>query len=101
MKRILYLTLTAVLFARASTVLAAGDDPLVEKRKTYSKSYTVGSNEKISLDNSFGEMKLSTWDKNEVKVDITIVAKAATEGKAQEILNKIRIEDGKNSSGTY
>lgn len=101
MKRILYLTLTAVLFARASTVLAAGDDPLVEKRKTYSKSYTVGSSEKISLNNSFGEMKMSTWDKNEVKVDITIVAKAATEEKAQEILDKIRIEDGKNSSGVY
>ena len=101
MKKILYITLTVILFTWSFTALAAGDDPLVEKKKTYSKSYTVGSNEKISLNNSFGEMKFSTWDKNEVKVDIVIVAKAATEEKAQEILNKIRIEDGKNSGGVY
>lgn len=101
MKKILYITLTVILFTWSSGALAAGNDPLVEKKKTYSKSYTVGSNEKISLNNSFGEMKFSTWNKNEVKVDIVIIAKAATEEKAQEILNKIHIEDGKNSSGVY
>ncbi len=102
MKRIVYIAFTAILFSwSAGATVLASNDPLVEKRKNYSKSYAVGSNERIMLNNSFGEMKINTWDKNEVKVDITIIAKAATDEKAQEILNKIRIEDGKNSDGVY
>ena len=76
-------------------------DPVVEKRKSYSKSYAVSNNDRIKLENSFGEMKFNTWDKNEIKVDVTIIAKSATAEKAQEILDNIRIEDGKNGDGVY
>lgn len=76
-------------------------DPVIEKTKTYSKSYTVSKSDKIKLENSFGEMKLNTWGKQEVKVEVTIVAKAASAEKAQEILDKIRIEDGKTAEGVY
>lgn len=96
----LYVLITGLLLTLSISAWAISD-PHVEKRKSYSKSYTVGSNEKISLENSFGEMKLNTWDKNEVKVDVTIISKASTDEKAQEILDKIRIEDGKNGDGVY
>lgn len=79
----------------------ATTDPVVEKRKSYSKSYAVNNNDRIKLENSFGEMKFKTWDKNEIKVDVTIIAKSATAEKAQEILDNIRIEDGKNGDGVY
>ena len=79
----------------------ASDDPKVEKKKTYSKSYPVSSGDKITLNNQFGEMKLVTWDKNEVKVDVNITAKADDDSRAQQILDKITIEDGKNSNGVY
>ena len=79
----------------------ANEDPKVEKKKTYSKSYAVGTNDKISLSNQFGEMKINTWDKNEVKVDVSITAKADDDKRAQEILDKITIEDGKSSGGVY
>lgn len=79
----------------------ATTDPVVEKRKSYSKSYAVNNNDHIKLENSFGEMKFNTWDKNEIKVDVTIIAKSATAEKAQEILDNIRIEDGKNGDGVY
>lgn len=79
----------------------ATTDPVVEKRKSYSKSYAVNNNDRIKLENSFGEMKFNTWDKNEIKVDVTIIAKSATAEKAQEILDNIRIEDGKNGDGVY
>jgi len=76
-------------------------DPVIEKTKTYFKSYNITRNDKITLENSFGEMKLNTWEKQEVKVEVTIVAKAASSEKAQEILDKIRIEDGKTTEGVY
>ncbi len=86
--------------ALASTAVA-NEEPKVEKKKTYSKSYPVSGNEKISLYNQFGEMKITTWDKNEVKVDVSITAKADDDKRAQEILDKITIEDGKGSGGVY
>src|ERR1700730_1660471 len=79
----------------------ANEEPKVEKKKTYSKSYPVSSSEKISISNQFGEMKLTTWDKNEVKVDVNITAKADDEQRAKQILDKISIEDGKGSGGVY
>lgn len=84
-----------------SNTAIAGEEPKIEKKKSYSKSYNVGSGEKVSFDNRFGELKITTWDKNEVKVDVTMTGKANTDERAQEILNGIRIEDGKNGSGVF
>ena len=84
-----------------SNTVFAEDDPKVERKKNYSKSYDVGANDKVSFDNRFGELKITTWNKNEVKVDVTMTSKANTDARAQEILDRIKIEDGKNSSGVY
>lgn len=74
------------------------NEPKFKKSKTYSKSYPLGSSDKINLNNQFGEMKLVTWDKNEIKVDISITGKSDEEKRAQEILDNISIEDGKSGS---
>ena len=50
-------------------------EPKFKKQKSYTKSYNVSSGDRITLDNQFGEMKLITWDRNEVKVDVSISAK--------------------------
>jgi hypothetical protein len=84
-----------------SAVSANPGNPLVEKRKTYSKSYTLSGSDRVSLSNQFGEMKIMTWDKNEIKVDITIVTKASSEDVAQNILDRINIEDGKSGGEVF
>jgi hypothetical protein len=96
-------SLSFVLALFVAGPLFAGDegDLKVEKQKTYSKSYAVSSSDRISFDNRFGELKITTWDKNEVKVDITMIGKANTEDVAQEVLDRISIDDGKNGSGVY
>lgn len=95
----------SALFALLLTVGAKASvttpDAESEKSKTYSKSYTVSSGDKVSLDNSFGEMKISTWNKNEVKVDVSITVKASTDAYAQKLLDVISIEDGKNGSEIF
>ena len=85
----------------ATTMAWANNDPLIEKKKTYSKSYNITSKDKLTLENSFGEMKLITWEKNEIKVDVSITAKGGTEERAQQILDNISIEDGKNNNGVF
>lgn len=77
------------------------EEPKVEKKKTYTKSYNVNSSDKISFTNQFGELKINTWDRNEVKATVTITAEASTDEKAQTILDYIVIEDGKNNDGVF
>jgi hypothetical protein len=77
------------------------EDPLVEKKKTYTKSYTVSNNDNITFNNQFGELQLNTWDKNEVKVTVTITAEASTDERAQAILDQISIDDGKGNDGVF
>lgn len=71
-------------------------EPKFKKTKSYSKSYVLSSSDKVSLYNQFGEMKIVTWEKNEVKVDVTITGKSDDEARSQEILERISITDSKN-----
>jgi len=84
------------------TVVTAQDkekwEPKFKKTKNYSKSYSFSGSDKLVLNNQFGEMKLVTWDKNEVKLDATITGKSDDEQRAQEILDRISINDSKDGS---
>src|SRR5215216_5774026 len=78
---------------------AKSDDS--EKKKTYTKSYSISSSDEISIENKFGETKLVTWSNNEVKVDVEITTKASTDERAQQLLDAISIEDGKSGNSVY
>jgi len=91
--------MTAALLLVTCTWLFAGDGPDTEKRKTYSKSYPVGASDKVSINNQFGQVKISTWTKSEVKVDVTIIVTGNNEEKLQDILDDISIQDAKTSEG--
>ena len=93
---IFFITLTAVLPAYSQDTR---QEAKFKKQKSYTKSYNVSSGDRISLDNQFGEMKLITWDKNEVKVDVSITGSSDEEARAQQIVDRISIQDEKNSSG--
>ncbi len=90
-----YMLASALLLVGSISLLAA-DEPGVEKKKTYSKSYALDANDKVNINNQFGEVKIVTWNKNEVKVDVSITAKASTDERAQAILDNISIADNKN-----
>jgi hypothetical protein len=90
-----------LLYTLLLAVGATAGEPAVVKKKTYSKTYTVSTNEKVSFNNKFGELRINTWDKNEVKVDVTITAEAKTDETAQRILDHVSIEDGKKDGGVY
>ena len=62
-------------------------EPKFKKTKSYTKSHNLGGSDKVSLANQFGEMKLVTWDKNEIKVDVTIFGKSDDEKRASQRRN--------------
>jgi len=79
----------------------AGTDDGVEKKKNISKSYNVGGSDKLSIDNSFGDVVINTWDKKEFKVDVEIYAKAKTEEQAQKILDKIKVDESQSGGEVW
>jgi hypothetical protein len=69
------------------------------KNKSVNKSYSVSSSDKLNIQNSFGSVKVITWDRNEIKVDVDIEVSANTEALAQKILDRISVTDEKTGKG--
>ena len=63
------------------------------KTKSVNKSYNVSSSDKLNIQNSFGSVKVITWDRNEIKVDVAIEVSANTDALAQKIFDRISVTD--------
>jgi hypothetical protein len=88
------LVLFSTLVLLATTVVAQKEKEKFEfkREKDISKTYPATGN-KLSINNSFGNVKYVTWDKNEIKVDIHIEASANKDDEAQRIFNAINVTD--------
>ena len=67
------------------------------KTKSVNKSYNVSSSDKLNIQNSFGSVEVHTWNKNEIKVDVSIEVSANSDVLAQKMLDRISVSDEKNS----
>lgn len=70
----------------------------IEKKKNVIFSYNVNQADKISLENQFGDIKVSFWDKNEVKVEVLILANATSDERASNFIHMVDVV-GKKSDG--
>ena len=46
-----------------------------EKSKTISKKFNVNSNATVYIKNKYGNVNVTTWDKNTVEIDVKITVK--------------------------
>ena len=88
--------LLGVLLLSLPGFAANGDDS--EKKRTISKSFPVTSSDKLAINNSFGDVVINTWTKNEFKVDIEIKVEANSEEKAQSMLDNIGVSDDRSGN---
>ncbi len=99
MKKIL-LSVFSLAMLLASVNSTAQDDKNKDKRprnefvkeKNISKTYPSSGN-KLSIENSFGNVKVTTWDKNEIKVDVHIEASSNQQEMAQKMFDAISVSD--------
>ncbi|MEO5889574.1 MAG: hypothetical protein ABIQ31_04940 [Ferruginibacter sp.] len=68
------------------------------KNKSISKSYNVSAADKLTIQNSFGSVEVHTWNKNEIKVDVTIDVSSNKEDFAQNLLDGITVKDDQRSN---
>jgi hypothetical protein len=84
-----------VLLALALSPLlsSANNGDNIEKKRTISKSYNVGPDDRLSIENSFGNVIITTWDKDEIQVEVEIGVNAPSEEKAQKMMDLINVKD--------
>jgi formylmethanofuran dehydrogenase subunit D len=68
-----------------------------EKRKTYEKMYDLSSGDKVKVGNIFGDIKVTIWDKSEVKVKGELIVTAKTEEWANKVIDNLKITDSKSN----
>ena len=51
----------------------------VRKTKLINRSYTVTAQDKLQIDNSFGDVTINTWDQQTITVDVEIGSHASSD----------------------
>ncbi|HXB05754.1 MAG TPA: hypothetical protein VNW04_01525 [Puia sp.] len=99
MKRHIRLLNLAVLLVLSAPVMTLAQE--VRKQRLINKNYPVTADDKLQIENQFGNVVVSTWDKPEIVVDIEISARASSEERAQRIMNSIDVKDGKDGHSIW
>ncbi|HWB94694.1 MAG TPA: hypothetical protein VG605_22720, partial [Puia sp.] len=89
-------SIAAVLVLSAPVIAHATGNQDVRRQKLINKSYDVTADDRLSIDNQFGNVIVSTWDKQQITVDIEISARASTDQRAQDIMNRIDVKDSRD-----
>ena len=110
MKRTFKNILLIVSLFTAIPVLAQDDKADKEKKekqryeffheRNISKTYSASGNT-LNIDNQFGKVKVITWDKNEIKVDIHIEASSTNKEMADKTFEKMDVEDKQDGKNVY
>lgn len=90
------LWLTFVLLLCNLVVLAK---PLEKvKKKEINQTFSVSGNDQLKVENKFGNITITHWNKKEVTIRIEIESRADSEEKAQRVLDRIQISIAKNGN---
>lgn len=65
------------------------------KERNISKTYTASGNT-LNIDNRFGHVKITTWDKNEIKVDIHLETSSTNKEFTEKSFERMDVEESKN-----
>lgn len=87
---ILFLT-PLVSFGNETTPIAQ------EKTKTIKKEYSVNSDATVKINNKYGAIKITTWNKNRVEITVEITVKGGSQSSIEKRLNGIDVDFNANS----
>lgn len=95
MKKLVYNLTAGLLLA---LLLPAGYALAAEYTKTIKKEFDIARDGTTSITNKYGKVEVKTWDRNRVKIDVTIVVKASSESNAQEVFDRISVDFSNGST---
>lgn len=69
-----------------------------EKTKTISKEYSVNADAKVAINNRYGDLNITTWNKNRVEIEVQITVKGDDLDEVESKLEAIQINFNANSN---
>ena len=63
-----------------------------EKTKKISKTFKVKKDATLTIKNKYGNVDVTTWDKNTIQIDINIIVKGNNLSKVEDRINDVEIE---------
>ncbi|MCC8199643.1 MAG: hypothetical protein LIP06_14045 [Tannerellaceae bacterium] len=91
-----YLIVCLTLFYGISEIKA--ESLASTKRKEINKFFPVNSNDLLKVENRFGNITISHWNKQEVGIQVIIETQAANDQRAQQELDQIEIQTYKSGN---
>lgn len=61
------------------------------KKKEVNKTFSVSASDQLRLDNRYGSITVTHWNKPEVTVRVVVEAKAGNDKRAEELLDRVQI----------
>lgn len=96
MRRLKFKTnLTFIAVLLSVSMLAAGAK---EYKKEMSREFNINSNGVVEIVNKYGNIDVHAWDQSTVKIDVVITVDAKNEEKANQTLDRIKIEFDESSA---
>jgi hypothetical protein len=71
------------------------------KQKEITRSFNISLNDQLNVDNKYGNITVTHWEKNEVDIRVVIESKARNERQVQEGLDRVQIELKKTANTVY
>lgn len=96
LKRMTSLVAALALLALVAMPAAAGDDESVKFEEKFQQTEKLALDGKVYLQNISGNIKVLTWNKEEVNIDALKISKAGTLEKAKENAALVKIEVSRN-----
>lgn len=85
--------LLALLLTGAQPVMAAGQHQTTNREftRTITKDFPLSSAGTLRISNRYGKVDVNTWDRERVKITVTIVVEARNESAAESVFDRIDI----------
>lgn len=68
-----------------------------ERHKIITKTYEISKNDRLDINNKYGEVQVVTWDKSQIKVEVSISVKGTSADRLDEVLNQITIQEARQT----
>ena len=69
--------------------------------KKITEAYKVSNGFTLGVENTYGEINITNWDRNEVSVEVTVDVEARSQSKAEAMLDDIEISISESSNAVY
>jgi hypothetical protein len=68
------------------------------KKKEFNRSFAVGTSDRLSVENRYGNVSVAYWSKSEISIRVEVIAKAGNDSRAQEALDRVTVDLSKSGN---